>query len=188
MSEPKSRKVSELKKMPNNPRTIKDEAFKALVNSIQDNPEFFQAKPLILSDRTGELIIIAGNQRYDAARFLGMKVVPTFLISGLTEKKEKEITVRDNVSSGEWDYNILKMDDWKEEPFTDWGVPIGGEPEDFKPNLEPTTSHQQMSKADIDKENTRLAGMFIQNAEYINVICPECYNEFKIRKDERADS
>ncbi len=43
-----------------------------------------RARPMILSDRTGELVIIAGNMRYRAAEKLGLKKVPTFLISGLT--------------------------------------------------------------------------------------------------------
>jgi hypothetical protein len=56
------RKLSDLKKLPNNPRVIKDDDFKKLVKSINDNPDYFEARPVILSDRTGELIIIAGNQ------------------------------------------------------------------------------------------------------------------------------
>jgi len=57
------RKIEELTKLPNNPRTIKDESFQKLCKSIQDNKDYFEARPLILSNRTGELVIIAGNQR-----------------------------------------------------------------------------------------------------------------------------
>jgi ParB-like chromosome segregation protein Spo0J len=89
------RKLSELKKLPNNPRQIKDEQFNTLVKSIQDNPAYFEARPIILSDRTGELIIIAGNQRYEAAKKLKLKTVPTFLLSGLTEEKERVFICRD---------------------------------------------------------------------------------------------
>lgn len=60
------RKLTELKKLPNNPRIIKEEDFNKLCKSIQDNPDYFNARPIILSDRTGELIIIGGNQRYEA--------------------------------------------------------------------------------------------------------------------------
>lgn len=56
------RKLTDLAKLPNNPRTIKDESFKSLCKSIQDNPDYFEARPVILSDRTGEFVIIAGNQ------------------------------------------------------------------------------------------------------------------------------
>ena len=58
------RKLEELKKLENNPRTISDEQLDKLKESIRNNPDYFEARPIILSDRTGELIIIAGNQRY----------------------------------------------------------------------------------------------------------------------------
>jgi hypothetical protein len=120
MAEPKKRLLSELKKLPNNPRTIKDESFKSLCKSIQDNPDYFEARPCILSDRTGELIIIAGNQRYDAAKYLKLKEIPTHLISGLTEDREQEIIIRDNVANGEWDVSALT--EWDKVKLEEWGV------------------------------------------------------------------
>ena len=116
------RKLTELKKLPNNPRTIKDESFKSLCKSIQDNPDYFEARPCILSDRTGELIIIAGNQRYDAALHLKLKEIPTHLLTGLTEEREREIIIRDNVANGEWDVSALA--DWDKVKLEEWGVDV----------------------------------------------------------------
>jgi ParB-like chromosome segregation protein Spo0J len=101
------RKLSELQKLPGNPRTIRDKQFKTLCDSIRDNPKYFEARPVILSDRTGSLVIIAGNQRYEAAKTLKLKEVPTFLIEGLSEEKEREIVIRDNISNGDFDFSIL---------------------------------------------------------------------------------
>jgi len=120
------RKLSELKKLKNNPRIIRDKQFKTLCDSIRDNPVYFEARPIILSNRTGELVIIAGNQRYEAAKFLKMKEVPTFLIENLTEEKEKEIAIRDNVSNGEFDWDIL-ANEWSVFPLADWGVALPGD-------------------------------------------------------------
>lgn len=120
MAEPSKRKLSELKKLPNNPRTIKDESFKSLCKSIQDNPDYFEARPCILSDRTGELVIIAGNQRYEAAKHLKLKEIPTHLIPGLTEEREQEIIIRDNVANGDWDVSLLA--DWDKVKLDEWGV------------------------------------------------------------------
>jgi len=117
------RKLSEIKKLEGNPRVIRDKEFKTLCNSIRDNSEYFEARPVILSNRTGELIIIAGNQRYEAAKSLKLKQVPTFLIEGLTELKEKEIIIRDNISNGDFDYDIL-ANAWSDLPLTDWGVDL----------------------------------------------------------------
>ena len=120
------RKLTELKKLTNNPRIIRDKEFKNLCRSIKDNPKFFEARPLILSNRTGELIIIAGNQRYEAAKALKMKEAPTYLMEGLTEEKEKEITIRDNTNQGEWDMDLLSA--WDDLPLVEWGLDL---PEDW---------------------------------------------------------
>ena len=140
MKKPKNevtyRKLSELKKLESNPRAIKDESFKQLVQSIKENPEYFEARPAILSDRTGEFVIIAGNQRYDAAEFLKLKEIPTVLLSGLTEEKEREIIIRDNVANGEWDFDILAAE-WTADELKGWGVPVPdnwGEPPEPEKN------------------------------------------------------
>lgn len=117
------RKLAELKKLEGNPRIIRDKQFKTLCQSIKDNPDYFEARPCILSNRTGELVIIAGNQRYEAAKFLKMKEVPTFLIEGMTEAREKEIIIRDNISNGEFDMDCL-ANNWDDLPLKDWGVDL----------------------------------------------------------------
>ena len=117
----KYRKLSELKKLPNNPRVIRDERFRSLCESIRENRQYFEARPLILSNRTGELVIIAGNQRYEAAKRLKMREVPTHLIEGLTPEKEREISIRDNVENGEFDWDLL-AGEWSSEPLEAWGV------------------------------------------------------------------
>ena len=117
------RKLSELKKLPNNPRTIKKDDMERLKKSIKDNPDYFEARPIILSNRTGDLVILAGNQRYEAAKALGMDKVPTFLLEGLTEAREREIIIRDNVSNGDWDMDAL-ANEWDTQELTDWGVHI----------------------------------------------------------------
>ena len=58
------RPIKDLKELPGNPRTIKKDQFEKLKTSIKDNADYFEARPIILSDRTGDLIILAGNQRY----------------------------------------------------------------------------------------------------------------------------
>ena len=117
------RKLNELKKLPNNPRIIRDKQFKTLCDSIRDNPKYFEARPIILSNRTGEMVIIAGNQRYEAAKSLKLKEVPTFLIEGLDEAKEREIIIRDNISNGEFDKSAL-ANEWSDLPLVDWGVDL----------------------------------------------------------------
>ena len=117
------RPLDSIKQLENNPRYIKKEDFERLCASVQNNPELFEAQPIILSNRTGENVIIAGNQRYKAALEVGLKEVPTILLEGLTEAKEREIIIRTNVQNGKWDYDILSSGAWGEvEELADWGV------------------------------------------------------------------
>lgn len=114
------RKIEDLKKFDGNPRSISEEQLRKLKESIESNPDYFEARPIILSDRTGEFVIISGNQRYEACVQLGMKKVPTVLIPNLTEEKEHEIMIRDNVSNGEWD--VAKLLDFDCDKLLEWGV------------------------------------------------------------------
>ena len=109
-----------MKKLEGNPRKITQEQLETLKQSIERNKDYFEARPLILSNRTGELVVIAGNQRYEACRQLGIDECPTVLLEGLTEEREKEIIIRDNMSNGEWDEELLG--EWDSEDLEDWGV------------------------------------------------------------------
>jgi site-specific DNA-methyltransferase (adenine-specific) len=115
--------LSELKELPGNPRTIKKDQFEKLKKSLQDNADYFEARPIILSDRTGENIILAGNQRYKAAKALKMEQVPTITLHGLTEAREREIIIRDNVNNGEWNVDLL-ANEWNPDELIEWGVEI----------------------------------------------------------------
>lgn len=120
------RELTSFKPNPKNPRKGTPEAVAKLAESIKENPKFFEARPILLSDRTGELVIIGGERRSEAAKLLGLKEVPTILISGLTEEKEDEILFLDNLHSGEWDR--AKLDNWSRRQLKEWGMKL----EDFK--------------------------------------------------------
>lgn len=100
------KKLSELTKLENNPRTIKKEDFEKLCKSIKDN-WIIEWRPFLISNRTGKLVIIWGNQRYEACVKLWIKEVPVFIMDWLTVEKEKEIIIRDNINNGDWDMDIL---------------------------------------------------------------------------------
>ncbi len=130
--------IKDIKPLERNPRYIKDAQFEKLCKSIKQNAAYFEARPIILSDRTGELIIIAGNQRYAAAKEIGLSEVPIYLMSGLTEKEEQEIIIKDNVHNGDFDYDILSAD-YDPIDLADWGFTdeqLGISDDDVKPIIE----------------------------------------------------
>lgn len=115
------RPIAELHELKGNPRIIKKDQFEKLKTSIKNNQDYFEARPCILSNRTGIFVVIAGNQRLKAAQAVGLKEVPTVLLEGLTEEREREIIARDNVENGEWDYDIL-ANEWDANDLAEWGV------------------------------------------------------------------
>lgn len=117
------RKIESLSKLENNPRRITPEDMERLKESIRNNPDYLEAHPIVLSDRTGELVIIDGNQRYEACVQLGYDEVPTALLHGLTEEREREIIIRANVNNGKWDLNALQ-NEWDIDKLDDWGVDL----------------------------------------------------------------
>lgn len=114
------RKLSELRTLENNPRKITKEQLQKLKESIQNNPDYLEVRPIVLSDRTGELVIIDGNQRYVACLELGMSEVPSVILHGLTEEREREIIIRANVNNGEWD--VSRLFDWNYMDLMEWGL------------------------------------------------------------------
>lgn len=114
------RKLSELKTNPKNPRKGTKEAIEKLAESIKGNPKFFEARPILLSDRTGQLVIIGGERRSEAAALLKMQTVPTILLSGLTEAQEDEILIKDNTHAGVWDEQKLQA--WGKDQLQSWNV------------------------------------------------------------------
>lgn len=114
------RKLSELKPNPKNPRKSTEEAIEKLAESIKGNPKFFEARPILLSDRTGSFVIIGGERRSEAAALLKMEAVPTILLSGLTEEEEDEILIKDNTHAGVWDEK--KLAQWDKGQLQGWGV------------------------------------------------------------------
>lgn len=153
------RKTIDIELLYHNPRTIEERDFKKLCQSLIDNPEFFYARPIILSNRTGILVAIAGNMRLRAAIEIGMKEVPTVLIPNLSEDQEKEIIIRDNVSNGKWDWDIL-ANEWDENQLMEWGVDfpiydpdVFGEQEEAEDYDESTGNYSNRAKIIIELDD-----------------------------------
>ena len=124
-------KIENIKPNPQNPRTIQDDRFEPLVKSLQEFPEMLFKRPLVcFTDTDGKLCVLGGNQRLKAAKQAGIKELPVILADDWTEEQEKEFTIKDNISTGQWDWPVLTSD-WDVEQLEDWGldVPVFQEPE-----------------------------------------------------------
>jgi DNA modification methylase len=118
-------KISEVRLNPNNPRQIKDDKFKNLVQSIKDFPEMLDIRPIVVNT---DMVILGGNMRFRACKEAGLKQVPVIVADNLTEDQQREFLIKDNVSGGEWDWDLL-ANEWDVEQLEEWGLDI---PVDFK--------------------------------------------------------
>jgi len=138
-------KLKEIKLNPNNPRLIKDNKFKKLVQSIKDFPEMLTIRPIVVNQ---DMIILGGNMRYKACKEAGIKEIPV-IVTDLTEAQQREFLINDNTSGGEWDWDIL-ANEWDNEQLESWGLDVWQQPaevdysildeEDLSEQLEEMTS------------------------------------------------
>jgi len=112
----KYKNISELSTHPQNPRLIKNDQFKTLCDSIKANHDYFEARP-ILCNKEG--VIFAGNMRYLAAKETGMTEVPVSVMD-ISEERQREIMIRDNISNGEYNWDLLS-NNFTFQELLDWG-------------------------------------------------------------------
>lgn len=143
-------KISDVKVNPNNPRLIKDDKFAKLVKSIQDFPEMLEIRPIVINS---DMVVLGGNMRLKACKEAGIKEIPVIIADNLTEEQQREFLIKDNVSGGEWDWNIL-ANEWDAEQLTDWGVDIP----DF-------SIEEELEQKDLSSE--------IDNLFRIEIICKD---------------
>lgn len=113
-------KITEVKNNPNNPRVIKDDKFTKLVNSIKEFPKMLEIRPIVVND---DMIVLGGNMRLKACKEAGLKEVPIIKASDLTEDEQRQFIIKDNVSGGEWDWEML-ANEWDAEQLEEWGLDV----------------------------------------------------------------
>ena len=101
-----------------NSRLIKNIKFKKLVKSIEDLPSMLQLRPIVVDE---DMVILGGNMRYKACIEAGLKEIPIIVADELNEDEKKAFVIKDNVSYGEWDWDIL-ANDWDVKELEEWGL------------------------------------------------------------------
>ena len=122
-------KLSDIRPNPNNPRVIKDDKFKKLLQSITDFPQMLELRPIVVND---DMIALGGNMRLKALEHLGIEETYIIKAKDLTDKQEQEFIIKDNVGYGEWDWDQL-ANEWDVEDLDEWGLDL---PLDFVKELE----------------------------------------------------
>jgi ParB-like chromosome segregation protein Spo0J len=103
-----------------NPRIIKDDKFKKLVQSIKDFPEMLELRPIVVDS---EMVVLGGNMRLKACQAAGLVEVPIIVAENLTHAQRQEFIIKDNVGFGEWDWDIL-ANEWEAADLDKWGLEV----------------------------------------------------------------
>jgi len=100
-----------------NPRQLSIEQFDKIQESLT---RFGFVDPVIVNTHKGrENIIVGGHQRVKVWQSMGNKKVPTVEVD-LPIEKEKELNVRLNKASGEWDWDML-ANAFNADDLIEWG-------------------------------------------------------------------
>ena len=154
---------------------------------MKDDPEFLEARPIIASNRTGRLVVVAGNQRLRAAQSLAMETVPVIIVN-LSEEKEKLWSLKDNLHQGDWDWDALA--EFDEMLLTDAGF----NSEELDKIFEDDPTEEQWSlEAELDKLN--IETITVQKGDVYDLdgsrlCCGDSTVEadvFRLMGDEKAD-
>ena len=133
--------ISELKPAPYNPRKSNAKQEESLKESLS---KFGVVEPIIFNKQTG--YIVGGHFRVRELKKLGYKEVDCVIVD-LNEADEKELNIRLNANTGEWDWDIL-ANEWDSEQLSEWGLDL--------PNFEIETEEQESNE-----QNKKLSDRFI---------------------------
>lgn len=126
--------INALKINPQNPRRIKDKAFIKLKNKIKRFPQMLAKRPIVYDSSDGNMIL-GGNRRYDAVMALlkenAIELKPEYLSDAAewTKAQKREFIVTDNISDGDWNYDLLG-DQYEAPELEEWGLEL---PKYFNP-------------------------------------------------------
>ena len=157
-------KITEIQKNPNNPRLIKDNKFEKLVQSIKKFPEMLNLRPIVVNN---EMVVLGGNMRLAACKEAGLKNVPIIKADDLTEDQQKEFIIKDNVSFGEWDWDML-ANEWEGTELVDWGLDVWLNEDDIKELKNPDNKESENPFAtELDKESNYIVLKFETDIDWI---------------------
>lgn len=110
--------ISKLHELEDNPRRINKADYENLKKSIKNFPEMRQLREIVVDEN---YTVLGGNMRLKAMRDLGIDKVPVKIVRGLSEDKKREFIIKDNISNGEFDMDIL-ANQWDADQLLDWGM------------------------------------------------------------------
>ena len=111
------KKISELTPAPYNPRESTEKQESQLKQSLK---KFGVVEPIIYNKQTG--YIVGGHFRVRELQKLGYTEIECVIVD-LSEEDEKELNIRLNANTGQWDWDEL-ANNFELEDLNDWGLEV----------------------------------------------------------------
>jgi hypothetical protein len=111
------KKISELTPAPYNPRESTEKQESQLKQSLK---KFGVVEPIIYNKQTG--YIVGGHFRVRELQKLGYTEIECVIVD-LSEEDEKELNIRLNANTGQWDWDAL-ANDWDPGDLNQWGLDV----------------------------------------------------------------
>ncbi len=118
--------------LPKNPRQWTQTDIDRTANSINEDEDFLEDRPLLVVPDDKKYVVFAGNLRLTAAKKEGLTELPCVVYYPDTDEDHltvKRRAMKDNGSFGSWDFDEL-ANEWDDLPLTDWGIPAWDSSED----------------------------------------------------------
>ena len=138
------KKLSELTPAPYNPRQSTAKQEKHLKASLE---KFGVVEPIIFNKQTG--YIVGGHFRVRELKKLGYKEIECVIVD-LSEEDEKELNIRLNANTGEWDWDML-ANEWDAVELEEWGMDVPNTDNEIKQAEQKEKSTMTLSFGDSDE-------------------------------------
>lgn len=159
--------IDDLKETEHNPRQITKKEFEKLKKSLQEDPEFLEAREIVVDEG---LTILGGHQRIKALKDMGKKEVEVKQVIGWSKEKKRRFVIKDNIQNGEWDMDEL-ANHWDDLPLEEWI-------DEVKPYKEIIED----DPAPVDEENTySIVGDIYQLGEH-RIFCGSFEDDAGVRE------
>lgn len=180
--------LDKLKINPNNPRKFDRERIDRMKLSIRDLPKMLKVRQVLYDENK---IVLGGNLRLIALRELskeGFEVKDEYFkdVSGWTKEEKDKFIIKDNLSFGEWDDEIL-LREYSYLPLSDYGLNLSLDDEFYSAKIEGPVYEYSGEKPSVnDLVDTDLSEKMI--AEILKMEISEEEKKFLINPANRLNA
>lgn len=149
--------------LPKNPRQWTQTDIDRTANSINEDEDFLEDRPLLVVPDGKKYVVFAGNLRLTAAKKEGLTELPCVVYYPDTDEDHltvKRRAMKDNGSFGSWDFDEL-ANSWDDLPLVDFGIPAWETDAPIQENT-PTPEDDEFNEDDNDiQERVHLGDIWL---------------------------